>query len=585
MTALFRLFADDDKKRVFWALFSLTLLVMLIGIGMRSPWPADEPRFVEVAREMVMGGEWLFPTRGGEFYPDKPPVFMWAIAAVYWLIGDLKLAFLIPNALCGLLTVMLVYDLGCRLWNVRVGRNAALLLLLVPQFLMQAKNAQIDAMVACWITLGCYGLVRHFVLGPHWRWFFASWAFMGLGVITKGVGFLPLLMLLPLAWYRWQMVTGRALLPHQAWSWKVVLGPLAMLGVIALWLVPMLLAVLLDATPEHQAYMNNILFKQTGERYVNAWHHIKPWYFFIFSVIPWLWFPLPLLAIAHGKRVIERIKQDPVIAILLLWVLLVVVFFSLSPGKRNVYILPALPMACLAMAAIIDGEQPRRWFEGLVKGVLWVLGAVLLLAGVLALMHHPKLAARLADYTDDLTGIGMMLLALGGVWLACLWWLRKQISLLNAGAVTLVGWLLVGTWGYMLLDSMRTPQQLMQHTAETIGEDAELGLIKFKEQFILFSPVSVTHFSYLASVEEQERNAWAWMNEGMTEGASAPKRYLLVPEGTTLSCFDMSRGRSMGIAHRDNWLLLDDQAMAASCDAPKRVYRYHTDHPGHWLTD
>lgn len=128
MTALFRLFADDDKKRVFWALFSLTLLVMLIGIGMRSPWPADEPRFVEVAREMVMGGEWLFPTRGGEFYPDKPPVFMWAIAAVYWLIGDLKLAFLIPNALCGLLTVMLVYDLGCRLWSVRVGRNAALLL-------------------------------------------------------------------------------------------------------------------------------------------------------------------------------------------------------------------------------------------------------------------------------------------------------------------------------------------------------------------------------------------------------------------------------------------------------------------------
>lgn len=44
MTALFRLFADDDKKRVFWALFSLTLLVMLIGIGMRSPWPADEPQ-------------------------------------------------------------------------------------------------------------------------------------------------------------------------------------------------------------------------------------------------------------------------------------------------------------------------------------------------------------------------------------------------------------------------------------------------------------------------------------------------------------------------------------------------------------
>ncbi len=173
-------FDSDDYTRVFWALFWLTLLIMLLGIGFRSPWPADEPRFVEVAREMVSSGQWLFPSRGGEFYPDKPPVFMWAIALCYALIGDLKLAFLLPNALCGLLTVMLVYDLGARLWNVRTGRNAALLLLLVPQFLMQAKNAQIDAMVMCWITLGCYaccaisskGLVGAGTLPPGalWGW-------------------------------------------------------------------------------------------------------------------------------------------------------------------------------------------------------------------------------------------------------------------------------------------------------------------------------------------------------------------------------------------------------------------------------
>ena len=582
MDYLLGFFKDDNKQRVFWSLLLLTTLVMLIGMGLRSPWPADEPRFVEVAREMVMGGEWLFPTRGGEFYPDKPPVFMWAIAACYALIGNLKLAFLIPNALCGLITVMLVYDLGCRLWSVRVGRNAALLLLLVPQFLMQAKNAQIDAMVACWITVGCYGLIRHFVLGPNWRWFFVAWGFMGLGVITKGVGFLPLLMLLPLAWYRWRTVTGRALLPHNAWSWKVAAGPLVMLAVIGCWLIPMLLAVWLDATPEHQAYMQNILFKQTGERYVNAWHHIKPWYFFVLSVIPWLWFPLPLLAIAHAKKLWHRLKADPVVAILLLWVLLVVVFFSLSPGKRNVYILPALPMACLAMAAMLDGETPKRWFELLVKGLLWFLGVLVVLVGVLALAHHPKLAERLADYTNDLTGIGILFIALGAAWLGLIWWLRNRSSLLGAGAVTLLGWLLIGTFGYPMLDPMRTPQALMQHTADTIGEDAELGLVKFKEQFILFSPMSVTHFSYLAPVEEQERNAWAWLAEGKAAG---DKRYLLIPRGPELSCFDLSLGQSMGIAHRDEWMLVDDRAMSADCPAPVRQYRYHTDHPGHWLKD
>ncbi len=219
---------------------------------------------------MVSSGQWLFPSRGGEFYPDKPPVFMWAIALCYALIGDLKLAFLLPNTLCGLLTVMLVYDLGARLWNVRTGRNAALLLMLVPQFLMQAKNAQIDAMVMCWITLGCYGLLRHFLKGPSWGWYFAAWGFMGLGVITKGVGFLPLLLLLPLGGYSWQKGLWR-----ESWRWRIVLGPVVMLAVIALWLVPMVLTVQTSASPEHLAYMNNILFKQTGERYVNAWHHIK----------------------------------------------------------------------------------------------------------------------------------------------------------------------------------------------------------------------------------------------------------------------------------------------------------------------
>jgi len=78
----------------------------------------------------------------------------------------------------------------------------------------------------------------------------------------------------------------------------------------------------------------------------------------------------------------------------------------------------------------------------------------------------------------------------------------------------------------------------MLHTAEVIGEDAELGLVNFKEQFILFSPMSVTHFSYLAPVEEQERNAWQWMQENK-------QRYVLVlvcwlPVYETISMLDQA---------------------------------------------
>ncbi|MGI2258160.1 ArnT family glycosyltransferase [Shewanella sp. GXUN23E] len=562
---------SDDYFTVLWMLILFTLVVMAIGIGFRSPWPADEPRFVEVAREMVDSGRWLFPTRGGEFYPDKPPVFMWSIALFYSLTDNLKLAFLLPNALCGLLTVVLTYDLGARLWNVRTGRNAALLLMLVPQFLMQAKNAQIDAMVACWIMLGIYGLLRHFALGPNWRWFFIGWAFMGLGVITKGVGFLPALMLLPLGWLGWQAHKGKITIPAHTWGWKVWLGPVAMLAVIACWLVPMVLAVTADGSPQAQAYMNNILFKQTGERYVNAWHHHKPWYFFVVEVVPWLWFPASLLLLAYWREIGQKLRQDPWVLTLLVWVVLVIVFFSISPGKRNVYILPALPALCLAIAASISGLPVKAWVDKLIGGLLWALGALVLLAGVLTWFELPAIVRKLADYTEETAPVALLFITLGLVWLVLLWLLRQQGALLRAGMVSLLAWLLVGTWGYLLLDTMRTPKALMAQVAERIGPDGQLGLVDFKEQFILFSPIDITHFSYLAPVDEQARNAWQWMH-APHQGV----RYILLPENDNLPCFDMSQAQVVGQAHRRLWLLLPQQAMLAECDAPKTEAVFHT---------
>jgi len=130
-----RLF-DLPRSRLLWLLLAFAAVVIFSGMGLRSPWPADEPRFAEIAREMVESGQWLLPMRGGELYPDKPPVFMWAIAFFYWLTGNLKIAFLLPNALCSLLTLGLVFDLGTRLWNQRTGATAALLLMLAPQFLI-----------------------------------------------------------------------------------------------------------------------------------------------------------------------------------------------------------------------------------------------------------------------------------------------------------------------------------------------------------------------------------------------------------------------------------------------------------------
>ena len=55
MLKLTEAFNSDDYYKVLWPLLFIAAFILLIGVGLRSPWPADEPRFVEVAREMVAG--------------------------------------------------------------------------------------------------------------------------------------------------------------------------------------------------------------------------------------------------------------------------------------------------------------------------------------------------------------------------------------------------------------------------------------------------------------------------------------------------------------------------------------------------
>ena len=89
----------------------LALLLIATGLGLRDPWPADEPRFALVAQDMLRSGDWLFPRIGGDLYADKPPFFFWLLAASMALTGSMKVGFLLPSLLAGIGTVLLVYDL------------------------------------------------------------------------------------------------------------------------------------------------------------------------------------------------------------------------------------------------------------------------------------------------------------------------------------------------------------------------------------------------------------------------------------------------------------------------------------------
>ena len=340
----------DVAVDLLW-LVGLALLLMGAGFGLRDPWPADEPRFALIAHDMLRTGDWLVPRVGGDLYADKPPVYFWLVALAIGATGSLRTGFLLPSLLAGVGVVVLVYDLLRRVSGREAAFAAGLVLLVTFQFVWQARQAQIDATLCFLTTLSLYGLLRHLVAGPALGWYYAGWAAAGFGVVTKGVGFLPLLALVPYALLRLRGWPATAP-ARDARAW---LGPAFFLGAIATWFVPMLIAT--SAGGELLAYRNEILFQQTVERYADAWHHHEPPWYYLTNVIPALWLPTIALVPWLWPRWRDALRTDRAgrtpaatfVAVLLAWVLLVLVFFSASAGKRGVYVLPAVP--ALVMAA------------------------------------------------------------------------------------------------------------------------------------------------------------------------------------------------------------------------------------------
>ena len=537
--------------RLFW-LFAL--LVLGAGLGLRDPWPADEPRFALVAKQMVESGDWLFPHRGSELYSDKPPLFMWLQAVVLSATGNLRIAFLLPSLLAALGTLWCVVDLGTRLWTRRVGLYAGWALLLALQFTWQAKKAQIDPLAVFWITLANYGLLRHLLRGPDWRMWALGWAAAGLGTITKAVGVLSLLMLLPAAFARWRGWPAVRLHARNPRFW---LGPLAFVAACGVWLLPMLVAALGKQSPAYDAYINDILFRQTVTRYTNAWHHGQPpWYFIEVALTAWLPTVLALpWAIPAWRRRLQR--RDARLLLPLGWVLLVLVFFSIPSGKRDMYILPALPMLCLALAPLLPGILRKQGAQRLLLGFVGLLSMAMVGAGLAMLVGEPGFERRFMEGRDAAVaeGLAAMFVATGGVGIGALLWFGRRRAQAALVALLATLWVLYSLVAAPLLNDGSSSRGLMRQVGTAIGPTAQLGLVGWREQQLLMADRPAADFGFKRDPKAQFADALGWQRQ-----AYPAPRWLLVEGSVLPACVDTARARDMGNANRRRWWLLPGAA-------------------------
>ncbi len=549
---------SERQQRQFWLLLAFAVLLIGAGIGLRDPWPADEPRFTLVAKQMVDSGQWLFPHRGIELYSDKPPMFMWMQALGHALTGSWRIAFLLPSLLSGLLTLALVFDLARRLHGRKVAWIAAATLLFTLHFTFQARAAQIDGTLIGIMTLACYGLLRHLLLGPNWRWLWIGCFAAGIGTITKGVAFLALL-LIPLALLGrrlgWQGLPPRApFSPGHA-----ALGAAAFVAAVALWLVPMLVTVWLRDNPEYRAYASDILFGQTASRYLQPTHHLKPpWYYL--GVIASLWLPTSfalIWAIPHWWRGWRRGHRPARVWLPLSYAALIVFFFSLSGGKRDVYILPALPMLVLALAPLLPGLLRKRSVQLTLFALALFISLLLAVGSLYAMFGEPAFAEKLRS----MRGLDPwhMTLTMGVIGLLAAIALRPRRGALTL-ASTLTGiWLLYGFWVYPVINDTRSARGVMQQAGALIGKDAELALLSWKEQNLLMADRPAKVFGFLTPRAEQELAAVAWLR------AAPDTRWVMAQSMSLEACFLIDKATVVGESNRRRWYLVNADALRDRC--------------------
>ncbi|GAB4040077.1 MAG: glycosyltransferase family 39 protein [Rubrivivax sp.] len=556
-----------DRRALFW-LLAAALLVLGAGIGLRDPWPSDEPRFALVAKTMVESGDWMFPRRGSELYSDKPPMLMWLQALSYQVVRDWRVAFLLPSLLAGLGTLALVWDLGRRLFTPRAGLYAAIGVLAAFMFTFQFKRAQIDPLVTFLITLANWALIRHLLLGPHWRLYWLGCFAAGLGVITKGVGVIALLMLLPYALARRQGWSGLALTRGAGWRWAG--GALAFLGAIALWLVPMVISALARGTPEYLGYMQDILFNQTARRYAGqvGGHYGKGWYYFIVVVLLHF-FPLSLayLAAARGEWRDAWRARDGRMAVLLGWCALVFLFFSLAAGKREVYVLPMLPILAVALSPTLVRIADTRWLNGTALAVALLMGLALAGAAAWALAGRwPRMEAVMHErgLTEELPALWRWVIAAGAVFVAtALAGLagrsRRGVRALLAGLAGF--WILWGVGVSPLLNASVTSAEVMR-TARRIAGTDEVGLVAWREQNLLMALPPVVDFGFLRPPAEQFELAAAWARE------APDRRWIFARQAAVQACVDPTQVIVAGNANRLQWWMFRVSAVRPGCRLP-----------------
>jgi len=445
--------ADHRRSRLGRDLGVIILLAALLSLPSlftRDLWNPDEPRYMEVAREMFVLHEYVIPHLNGEVYSEKPPMFFW-LTGLLWKAGLGLKSGRILVALVSLGTLLTTYFFSRRFLSGNGPLFAAIATVSLMLFAIHARIGVIDPLQTFLVSAAtfCGYLALRRVGRRPWAWWLAAYALAGLATLTKGpVGFIiPGVSLLAYGLLDRKRVSGGGRV-HLA-------GALLFVGIVAAWLVP---AIVIGG----QTYTETILLKQNLGRVVRSYSHRNPVYYFLVRAplffLPWsLLLPLAFYASVKHRR--EEGGSLPLFATA--WLGATVAFFSCVSGKRIGYVMPTSPAVGILMGWYLTSgivERHPRWrsanvWLARITFALFGLIVVALMAGALVPGYWVDLAdlreAAASDLSQklgprwQLTTVALLALPLAS---CILGWRWAGVSLQRTGIALALTVLLFANW-------------------------------------------------------------------------------------------------------------------------------------------
>jgi 4-amino-4-deoxy-L-arabinose transferase-like glycosyltransferase len=360
-------------------------------------------------------GDWILPHLNGKIYAEKPPLFFWLVNFSTFFIGEnSEFVNRLPSALAGLITLLVIFLFGERLFNPRVGFLSAMVLATCILFPQLSRWMMLDSLVTLFFLLNLHyfylGVERE---GGRRKCYLLAGLFMGLGVLTKG----PLVYLSLPIFFIFTLFQKNL---KKFWCRDLLWGVLLSAIIALVWWVP-------ACWIGGKDYIHWLLFKQAIGTYMEGGKHFHPEPFYFYFIrfpaefFPWVVF-LPTAFIFGLRKEFGRRKEFLFLSI---WFIFIFLFFTLSIGKKDNYLLPLYPAAAIMVGCLWDlGIQSELGGKGLLSGLL--LLTLLFLAGmVLFLLEIPqRLYPDLTPYYS--LELCVLLYLLMGSVLSMLFFIKKK---------------------------------------------------------------------------------------------------------------------------------------------------------------